>query len=63
MNAPLIRTLEQAEALDRARQSAEWRELVPLAIARGWIKYPQPPASEPRQPDRHNEKRKATRLV
>jgi len=40
MNAPLIRTLEQAESFDRAERAAERRRLILLGVRCGWISFP-----------------------
>ena len=40
MNAPLIRTMEQAERVDRERRAKELKQLLPPAVARGWVTYP-----------------------
>lgn len=40
MNTPLIRTLEQAERVDREWRAAKLKQLLPLAVARGWVAYP-----------------------
>lgn len=49
MNTPLIRTLEQVEALEREQQANERRHLIALGVRRGWISFPSAESDAPRR--------------